>query len=337
MVVALSAELLYAERMSMPLAPGSDRIELVETFVRIVEAGSLSSAANRLGTSQPTVSRRLQILEKWLGIKLLQRSTHAMSLTKDGERFFARAQELLENWTAMEEDVRGATTDPFGLLRVVVPHAFGQKQMMGPLLEYLKRYPGVSIEWLLHQHHPDFIADGVDCEIRLGVAEDPSLVALHLAEVPRIVVAAPSLCGKDSSKLTLDKLRVMPWVALGIFYKDEVVLTRDRDAETHRFPIKPRLCTDSVYATRQAALEGFGVTLISTWIVADDIEQGRLIHLVPEWRGISLPVYMVYPYARFYPAKLRRFIELMRKTMPNLVGVQLPSNRTRYGGKTTME
>ena len=228
----------------------------------------------------------------------------------------------------MEEDLRGATTDPFGLLRVVVPHAFGQKQMIGPLLDFLKRYPKVSIEWLLHQHHPDFIANGVDCEIRLGIVEDPGLIALHLAEVPRIVVASPSLCGKDPFKISLDKLQSMPWIAISIFYKDEVVLTRDGEADTHRFPIKPRLCTDSVYATRQAALAGFGATLISAWIVADDIEKGRLIQLVPQWQGISLPVYLVYPYARFYPAKLRRFIELMRKAMPTLVGVRSLSKRT---------
>ncbi len=167
---------------------------------------------------------------------------------------------------------------------------------MEPLLEFLQRYPRVSIEWLLHEHHPDFIADGVDCEIRLGVVEDPSLVALHMAEVPRIVVAAPSLCGTDASKISIDMVQTMPWVALSIMYKDEVVLTRDQEADTCRFPIKPRLCTDSVYATRQAALAGFGVTLISAWMVENDIEQGRLIHLVPEWHGVSLPVYMVYPY-----------------------------------------
>jgi len=325
--VALSAEVLYAERMSTPLPPGSDRIELVETFVCIIEAGSLSAAANRLGTSQPTVSRRLQLLERWLGLKLIQRSTHAMKMTEDGERFFAHAQELLESWTAMEEDLRGATKAPFGALRVVVPHAFGQEQLIEPLLEFLKRYPKVSVEWLLHQRNPDFIADAVDCEIRLGVVEEPGLVALHLAEVPRIVVAAPSLCGKDAQTISIDKLQAMPWIALGIFYKDEVVLTRDHETDTCQFPIKPRLCTDSVYATRQAALAGFGATLISAWIVADDIAQGRLIQLVPEWHGFSLPVYMVYPYARFYPAKLRRFIDLMRKKLPTLVGVQLPQKR----------
>lgn len=327
--MALSAELLYAERMSAPLPSGSDRIELVETFVCIVETGSLSAASRRLGTTQPTVSRRLQLLERWLGLKLIQRSTHAMKMTEDGERFFVHAQGLLQSWTAMEEDLRGAAKAPFGTLRVVVPHAFGQEQLIEPLLQFLKRYPRVSVEWLLHQRHPDFIADAVDCEIRLGSVEDPGLVALHIAEVPRIVVAAPSLCGKDAQTISVDKLRTLPWIALGLFYKDEVVLMRDHEADTCQFPIKPRLCTDSVYTTRRAALAGFGATLISTWIVAEDIAQGRLIQLVPEWHGVSLPVYVVYPYARFYPARLRRFIDLMRKKMPTLLGMQLPQKHIR--------
>jgi len=308
--------------MNVPLPQGSDRIELIETFVCIVEAGNLSAAAIRLGTSQPTISRRLQVLEKWLGLKLLQRSTHAMNLTQDGERFFARAQGLLENWRAMEEDLRGATTDPFGTLRVVVPHAFGQEQLIEPLLAFLQRYPKVSVEWLLHQHHPNFIVDGVDCEIRLGVVDDPSLVALHLAEVPRIVVAAPSLCDANASSISIDTVRTLPWIALSIFYRDEVVLTRATETDTCTFPITPRLSTDSIYAARQAALANFGVALISAWMVADDIAEGRLLHLLPEWHGPSLPVSLVYPYARFYPAKLRRFIDLMREAMPTIVGMR---------------
>jgi DNA-binding transcriptional LysR family regulator len=313
--------------MNVPLPQGSDRIELIETFVCIVEAGNLSAAANRLGTSQPTISRRLQVLEKWLGVKLLQRSTHAMKLTQDGERFFARGQELLENWRTMEEDLRGATTDPFGTLRVVVPHAFGQEQLIEPLLEFLQRYPKVSVEWLLHQHHPNFIADGVDCEIRLGTVDDPSLVALHLAEVPRIVVAATSLCGAHASSISIDTVQTMPWIALGTFYRDEVVLARNAEAETCKFSITPRLSTDSIYAARQAALAGFGVALLSAWMVADDIAEGRLVHLLPEWHGSSLPVSLVYPYARFYPAKLRRFIDLMREAVPTIVGMRQPKQQ----------
>ena len=114
-------------------AGASDRIELIQTFVRIVQAGSLSAAAAQLGTTQPTISRRLQLLERSLGLRLLQRSTHAMKLTEDGERCYERALDLLAGWESFEFDLRGAATQASGSLRVVVPHAFGQKQLIGPL------------------------------------------------------------------------------------------------------------------------------------------------------------------------------------------------------------
>jgi DNA-binding transcriptional LysR family regulator len=305
--------------MNAALPPGSDRMELMGTFVSIVEAGSLSAAASRLGTTQPTISRRLQILEKWLGVKLLQRSTHAMKLTEDGERFLAHARQLIEGWSSMEEELRGATSDPFGALRIVVPHAFGQDQLVAPLLAFLDRYPKLSVEWLLHRHRPDFIAEGVDCEIRLGSVEDPSLVAVLLAEVPRIVVAAPSLLVQEPDT-SIDTLPELPWIALNLFYRDTVALTHHATGESRTLSITPRLSTDSVYTTHQAALAGFGATLISTWMVKEDLAQGSLVQLVPDWHGASLPVYLVYPYAQFYPARLRRFIDLMREVLPTLVG-----------------
>ena len=118
---------------SRPRQPALDRMALMQTFVRIVEAGSLSAAAAQLGTTQPTVSRRLQALERSLGLPLLQRSTHRMKLTEDGERCFERAKELLANLEAFDADMRGTGDQPEGTLRVVVPHAFGQQQLVGPL------------------------------------------------------------------------------------------------------------------------------------------------------------------------------------------------------------
>ena len=168
LVVAWCADLLYILRMSktvilsptgqptkpapsMQLSGVGDRLELMQTFVRIVEAGNLSAAAVLLGTTQPTVSRRLQSLEKALGLRLLQRSTHTMRLTQDGERCYARAKELLASWAAFESDLRGASDEPEGMLRVVAPHAFGQERLVRPLTAYLQRYPRMRVEWLLVQ------------------------------------------------------------------------------------------------------------------------------------------------------------------------------------------
>ena len=171
----------------------TDRIELMQTFVRIVETGSLSAAAAQLGTTQPTISRRLQLLERSLGVRLLQRSTHAMKLTEEGERCFDRAKELLAGWAAFDAELRGMTEEPEGAMRIVVPHAFGQQQLVAPLAAYMRRFPKVNVEWLLHDKAPDFIADGVDCAIHVGQVDDPAVVAIKLAEVPRIIVAAPSV------------------------------------------------------------------------------------------------------------------------------------------------
>jgi DNA-binding transcriptional LysR family regulator len=296
----------------------------MHTFVRIVESGSLSAAALRLSTNQPTISRRLQSLERLLGVKLLQRTTHVMKLTDDGERCFAHAQELVERWQAIEDDLRGAAEEPKGVLRVLVPHAFGQDQMIAPLQDYLQRYPKMTIEWMLSDRRPDFIAEGIDCAVHVGALTDPSVVALLVAEVPRIVVAAPALAGLSSDTDSPAALAELPWVALSTFYRQEVVLNSEQ-GEMQRIDIRPQLLTDSLYALRNSVLAGMGVGIASSWAVKEDIEQGRLRHLCPDWHAAPLPVYLVYPYARFYPAKLRQFLALMREVLPVIGGTQRPA------------
>jgi DNA-binding transcriptional LysR family regulator len=303
----------------------ADRFELMETFVRIVDAGSLSAAAAQLGTTQPTVSRRLQALERSLGVRLLRRSTHSMTLTEDGQRCLERARELLANWHAFEADLRGAGDEPEGTLRVIAPHAFGQQQLVAPLAEYLARYPRVNVEWLLHDRRPDFIAEGIDCAIQVGQVDDQAAVAIKLAEVPRIVVAAPSLVAHLPPVQTPEDLARLPWLALRPYYRTELALTAVDDGREARVTIVPRLSTDSLYALRTAAVTGVGAAIASAWLVADDIAQGRLVHIAPRWRAAPLPVYLVYPQARFYPARLRRFLDVIRA---NAISAFMPQARS---------
>ena len=254
--------------MNELIAPGLDRIEILRTFVRIVDAGSLSAAAVQLNTSQPTVSRRLQALERSLGLQLLNRSTHRMQLTGDGERCYAYARDVLHSWADMEAELLGARDDPRGRLCVQVPHAFGQDQLISPLGEYLRQYPNVSVEWVLHDRRPDFTAEGIDCAIQVGVVEDPSVVAIRLGEIPRIVVAAPELLGSGAAPASTEDLQRLPWLALRTYYTDEVVLTCMADRRNHRFSIRPRMSTDSLYALRSAALAGLGACVSSAWVIA---------------------------------------------------------------------
>lgn len=298
--------------------PG-DRLQLMETFVRIVECGSLSAAATRLHSTQPTVSRRLQALERSLGVRLLQRSSHVMRLTVDGERCFERAKELLAHWTALETDLRGAQEEPEGTLRVVMPHIFGQEKFVAPLADFLRSHPRLTVEWLLQDDARDFIAAGIDCAIQIGEPSDPGLVAIKLSVVPRIVVAAPSVLGGAPVPEDPAELAALPWLALRTHYRNDVTLTHDATGQARRIGIRPHVYTDSPNALRSAAVLGMGVCISSVWLLSDDLAQGRLLHLAPHWQATSLPVYLTYPQANFYPSRLKRFVTMLRDVMPGVM------------------
>ncbi|VVE30903.1 HTH-type transcriptional regulator DmlR [Pandoraea pneumonica] len=302
-----------------PKGGGADRVELMQTFVRIVEAGSLSAAAALLGTTQPTVSRRLQMLERSLGLRLLQRSTHQMKLTEDGERCFVRAKELVASWEAFEADLRGTGEEPEGTLRVLAPHAFGQELLVAPLVSFLERYAGIKVHWFLSDREPDFIAEGIDCAIHVGELRDPSNVAITLTDVPRIVVASPDLLQDRPMPAHPQDLVQMPWLALTTFYRNDITLTHKTTGERARVAFDARMSTDSLYVLRSAALRGLGVGVSSAWVMAEDVAQGRLIQLLPQWRSTALPMNLIYPYAKHYPARLLRFVEAMRAAVPMVI------------------
>lgn len=301
-----------------------DRVELMRTFVRIVEAGSLSAAARQLNTTQATISRRLQSLEAMLGVKLVLRTTHAMKLTDDGERGYQHAKHIIDAWLALEDGLNVTEDEPVGTLRVRAPHAFGQQQLLTPLLSFLARYPNLSVEWMLNDKTVDFLSDNIDCAIRVGAEVDPATVSVLLAEVPRSVVASPALLEQFASIAVPEQLSSLPWIAVNTFYQHNVSLSHQHSREPVTFPITPRLSTDSIYVARNAALAGLGVVVVSSWTVTEDIAQGRLVELVSDWQAAPLPVHLVYPWARYYPTRLRKFLELMKKVMPELAGMRRP-------------
>ncbi|HHA2010115.1 TPA: LysR family transcriptional regulator [Enterobacter mori] len=302
-----------------------DRVELMRTFVRIVETGSLSAAARQLSTTQATVSRRLQSLETLLGARLLLRTTHATRLTDDGERCYQHARRVIDSWLALEDEVGQAEDEPVGVLRVRAPHAFGQEQLLKPLTDFLQRYPQLSVEWMLNDKSVDFLSDNIDCAIRVGAEVDPATVSVQLAEVPRSVVASPALLARFPKVSKPEDLQALPWIAISTFYQRHVELF-DGAAQPTRIAITPRLSTDSLYVARNTTLTGLGVALVSSWTVKEDIQEGRLIHLLPEWQPTALPVHLVYPWSRYYPARLRRFLEMMKQVMPGIAGMRKPAN-----------
>jgi DNA-binding transcriptional LysR family regulator len=307
---------------------GQDRLALLQTFLRVAEAGSFSAAALQLATTQPTVSRRVQLLESLLGARLVERSTRGLRLTEEGERCAAQAQELIDGWQALAEELDGGE-ELSGTLRLRVPHAFGQSQLIEPLAAFLTRHPRVSVEWMLQDQLPDFSRENVDCSLLVGEISQPNLIASQLAEVPRVLVAAPPLARKLPKGLdrkTPEEIAALlgaqPWLALLAFYRDGIDLrAANGDARLHiRF--RPRLGTDSLFALIESARRGLGLALVSQWAVIDDLAQGRLVRLLPDWCATPLPISLVYPSRRLQPARLRAFQQVMREVIPTLPGMR---------------
>ncbi|WP_320422574.1 LysR family transcriptional regulator [Roseateles agri] len=310
----------------------TDRLSLLETFVRIVEAGSISAAATQLDSTPPTISRRLQALERELGLQLLARSSRSMTLTEDGERCYQRAKSLLAEWAEFESDVRGEDDEPRGNLRVVVPHAFGQAKLVDALGDFLERYPGISIEWTLHDRTPDFVANKVDCAIHAGEVTTESAVAVLLAEVPRIVAASPRLLGKQLP-MHANELANLPWIGQHPYSRDRVELREAESSEAVEVRFRPRVITDNLFALRSAALRGLGVCVASEWVLREDIDRGDLVHIAPTWQAAPLPLWLVYPRLQHTPARVRHFLAAMRAAVPVALSGEVLRKRGRDGGR----
>ena len=200
----------------------------------------------------------------------------------------------------LNPDLRGAGVEASGSLRVVVPHAFGQQQLIGPLAEFMRRHPRITVDWMLHERPNDFVAQGLDCAIHVGEVTDTSLIAIKLAEVPRIMVAAPEVLQGHKIDEPGD-LAALPWLAISHFYRRHITLQHASSSERRDVTIQPRLISDNLHALSNAVLEGLGVCIVSAWMVAEHIKSGRLVEVLPEWRADTLPVSVLYPYARYYP------------------------------------
>lgn len=269
------------------------------------------------------------MLESVLGTRLVERSTRGLRLTDEGRRCLRQAQALVDRWEALAEDLGDGVQQLAGVLRLRVPHAFGQSQLIEPMAALMKQHPGLCVEWVLQDQLPDFGREAVDCALVVGHVEQPDLIALPLADVPRVVVAAPELAARLPEGLEgrphddiAEALHALPWLALSTFYRDEVELHALDGGGLLAVPIRCRMATDSLFALVEAARQGLGLAVASHWAVIDDLAQGRLVQVLPRWCATPLPVSLVYPSRHHQPARLRAFVTLMRDAVTRMPGMR---------------
>jgi DNA-binding transcriptional LysR family regulator len=279
----------------------------------VVESGSFTAAAERLGLSRPVVSKYITRLEDQLGARLLNRTTRRLSLTEAGQAFFARSQRGLQEIEAAEAEVSRLQETPRGQLKLNAPMSFGILHIAAALPDFLARYPELSVEMNLEDRQIDLIQEGFDLAIRIAELPDSSLIARRLGPCRHVVCASPEYIKKYGSPRTPDDLRQHN--VLTFRYHDSPSEWRfiSPDGRFVSAPVSGSIQMNNSLALREAVLQGVGIMLTPTFIVGADIQSGILQVVLPDYRAQEISIYAIYPERRHLSPKVQAFIEFMKE------------------------
>jgi DNA-binding transcriptional LysR family regulator len=287
-----------------------DRIDAMQAFVAVADLRGFAPAARKLGMSPSGVTRLVAALEDRLGARLLQRTTRSVTLTDAGTRYLVRARRILADVEEAEGSTQDERTRPSGRLAVSAPVGFGRLHVSPVMSAYLTRFPEVSGELRLSDRMINLVEEGVDLAVRIGHLPDSSLVARHVGEMRRIVVASNNYLKQRGEPATPEAIASHQTIQFGA-----ISASADwrfvRDDREIRVTSAPRFSTNSADAAIQYAEQDGGLTRVLAYQAADAIRGGRLRIVLAKFEPPPLPIHIVYPTSRLLSAKVRTFIDLV--------------------------
>ena len=288
-----------------------DQIQAMRIFVRVVEAGTFTRAADSLNLPKATVTKHVQALEERLRVKLLNRTTRRVTVTPDGAAYYDRTVRLLTDLDDIEASMTNARANPRGRLRIDVGTSVAQLLIIPQLAEFHARYPDIQVDLGVSDRTVDLIGDNVDCVIRGGELSDQSLVARRIGNLEFITVAAPAYLERKGT----------PTHPLEIEEKHASVIYFSPQSGRH-YPLEFRRGDESIDITGPYQLSvnesnayvtsivaGLGIGQIISWQAQRYLDSGALVQLLPDWTQPLLPVYVVYSPNRHLSAKVRAFVD----------------------------
>lgn len=287
-----------------------DRLDAMNTFVAVCDAGGFAAAARRLDLSPSAVTRAVGQLEERLGARLLERSTRSMRLTDVGQRYLERSRRVLAEVEEAELSVHGERAEPRGRLVVSAPLVFGRLHVTPVFSAFLLSHPQLTGELILSDRYVNLIEDGVDAAVRIGALPDSSLVARRVGQVRRVLVGSPGYLetrGTPAGPAELGghDLIAIPEIAGRSDWRFE------RDGAEVRTPIEPRLVTSSVDAALWHTLQDGGLAIVLSYQAQNLIRDGRLRLVMTEWEPPVRPIHLVHPSSRLLSAKVRAFSDVV--------------------------
>lgn len=280
------------------------KIRDMTLLVRVADTGSMTLAARQLHLTPAAVSAAVLRIESALGVRLFERTTRTLHPTDEGLAVVEGCRAMVELWRRTLDNARGHSAEPEGTVRLSAP-ADTTYQLLGAVVARLcAQHPKLRVvldtsDAVQHLHR-----DAIDLAIRYGPLQDSALTARKLAEAPLILVASPSYLDQHPAPATPDALAHHRCVTLHLSGTPRVAWRLSSGAQTHTVPLNSPLCGDG-HMARIWALEGVGIAFKSLFDVIEDLEEGRLIHVLPVWRGAPMPIHAVFPSRRFLPARVR--------------------------------
>ncbi|WP_125957010.1 LysR family transcriptional regulator [Novosphingobium sp. MD-1] len=289
-----------------------DRYQAMLTLVRVVETGSFSAAARQLNVGQPAVSKTIAQLEGRLQVSLLIRSTHGLTPTEAGQRFYERAKTALQEADEAELAARGAGAGLSGCLRVSAATTFARIHIIPLLPHFLEHHPELEIDVILDDRVIDLVAEGIDISLRMGALPDSSAVARKLATGGRSVFATPSYLARVGEPLTPADLAEHETI---IYSQLSNMWSFRRDGAVASVTVSGRLRVSAAEGLRAAVLADMGLTIGSDWMFMPELASGAVKRVLTDWKLPPIDLWAVFPAGRMASAKARQFASFVEGAM----------------------
>ena len=289
-----------------------DRFQVIESFVRVAEAGSFTRAAMQLGLSRALISRRIMDLETRLGVRLFNRSTRSVGLTAEGRSYLARCKRVLDDMETAEREIAGAGTTAFGAVSILAPKSFGVIWLSDAMIAFSRAHPQIRVSLMLNDftfRPGDFVEDGFDVAIRIADIRDSTMLSRRIATLKSVLCASPGF---------VDRVGAPQKVADLARYSCLPHLSSDEHDRVWRFGgqnggvirLDGAFHSNSAMVLRKAALAGLGVALLPEYCVGPDLAAGTLVRVLPQCE-INRPVTALYARSPQIPQKIRLVVSFL--------------------------
>ena len=289
----------------------------LETFSAVVENGSFTAAADALGISKPVVSKQVSLLERQLGVQLLHRTTRRLQLTQAGEVFASYSRRIMSDVREAEQSVLPLQSEPQGRLKISAPESLAISLLPEVLLSFQQKFPRIELDIHISGRLVDLVEDGIDVALRVGKLEDSSLIARLLMPCGFHTCASPEYLKKHGKPQHPSELEKHNCLVYSQAPHPDNWLFRGDQGKSISIKVNGNLRSDAGNILMNAALNGNGIFIGPTFMVASALEEGQLETVLDQYTLVTTGLYVVYPYSKFVSTKVRAFVDFIAESWSN--------------------